>query len=130
MSTAKFRRLDCQADGDVLVLTIRDKEIQGEDVANGLRDEMLAAAAEFSPRHVVVNFVNIEYISSVAFWPLLSLHRKLQEQGGRVTVCGLNPTVGDVFYNTRLISPGGSFTAPFGVETDVKAAVARLRGTM
>ena len=110
----------------MLVFTITETEIQGEEIARALRHEMLLAADAAKPKHVVVDFRHTQYISSAAFWPLLSLHRKLQDVGGRLTVCGLSPVVGDVFYTTRLASPDGSFAAPFGVEPDVETALARL----
>jgi anti-anti-sigma factor len=123
-----YRHIQHRLEQGVLVLTITESEIQGEDIATELRTEMLAVAEQFKTRNVLVDFRNTQYISSVAFWPLLSLHRKLQSSGGRVTVCGLSPTVGDVFYSTRLVSPTGAFAAPFGVEADVTAALARLTG--
>jgi anti-anti-sigma factor len=129
MAEPQHRHLRAILDRGVLVLTITETEIQGEEIATELRQEMLEAIKDPALKSVVVNFEHTQYISSAAFWPLLSLHRKLQERGGRLTVCGLNQVVGDVFYSTRLISPSGSFAAPFGVETDVASAVASLDRT-
>jgi anti-anti-sigma factor len=126
MSQPSYRHLQCRQEQGVLVLAMTRSELQGEEIATELRHEMLQALDEFKPQNVIVDFTPIQYISSVAFWPLLSLHRKLQETGGRVTVCGLNSTVGDVFFSTRLVSPTGAFAAPFGVEPDVATALAHL----
>lgn len=126
MTEPNFRHLTSALEGGILVLTITEKDVQGEALAGALRQEMLAALQEHPAKNVVVDFRHTEYLSSTAFWPLLSLYRKLQEVGGRVTVCGLSPTVGDVFYTTRLVSTDPAFEAPFGVETDVPAALARL----
>jgi anti-anti-sigma factor len=122
-----FLHLTSRTQEGVLVLTITENSVEGEEVPEALRQEMLAAVAKTNARKVVVDFQQTQYISSAAFRPLLALRRKLQEVGGRMLVCGLNPVVGDVFYTTRMISTGASFTAPFEMEPDVAAAVARLR---
>jgi anti-anti-sigma factor len=127
MQEPQYRHLNSRIEEGVLVLTITETEVQGEDIARALRSEMLAAADACQPKQVVVDFRYTRYISSAAFWPLLSLYRKLREVGGRLTVCGLSPVVGDVFYTTRLVSSGGSQAAPFGVEPDVDSALARIK---
>jgi anti-anti-sigma factor len=114
-------------DGGVLVMTITESAVQGEEMAARLRERMLAAVHESGAGDAVVDFQHTRYISSAAFWPLLSVYRLLQERGGRLTVCGLSPTVGDIFYTTRLISRGGGSAALFGVAPDAASAVAALR---
>jgi anti-sigma B factor antagonist len=117
------RHLSYQVTDGILVVSIVDVEIQGEEIASALRDELLKAHASSGCSRVIVDFQRTRYISSVAFWPLLSLHRKLQASQGRLIVCGLSPSVGDVFFTTRLISPSGEFAAPFGFEPDLASAL-------
>lgn len=121
--------LETREEDGVLVFTINAARVEGEDVAEALRHEMLAALANTGSRRVVVDFQHTRYISSAAFRPLLSLRRNLQESGGRLLICGLTPLVGDIFYTTRMISPDGSFTPMFEMEPTAAAAVARLRGS-
>lgn len=126
MEQPQFEHIECELDRGVLVMTVRPQAVQGEEIASSLRDEMLAATGLHTGAPVLVDFRNTSYVSSVAFWPLLSLYRRLQERGEALTVCGLNPVVGDIFYTTRLVSPDGRFAAPFGLESDRETAVARL----
>jgi anti-anti-sigma factor len=125
MSEPQYQYVRPELQQGVLVLTITQKELQGDDAAIELRKEMHEAAEQFQAGNVVVDFQNTEYLSSAAFWPLLSLWRRVREKGGRVILCGLRPLVGDVFFTTKLVSRDGSFEAPFGVETDVAAGVRR-----
>jgi anti-sigma B factor antagonist len=120
------RRSSFEVNNGVLVISILDAEIQGEAIASDLRDELLQAYTDSGCSCVIVDFQRTRYISSVAFWPLLSLHRKLQASQGRLIVCGLSPSVGDVFFTTRLISPSGEFAAPFGFEADLASALAAM----
>ena len=126
MPESATRHLQVRQEDGVLVLTITDVRVEGEDAAEALRQEMLAAVAEAGADKVVVNFQHTRYISSAAFRPLLSLRRRLQEANGRLMICGLNPVVGDVFYTTKMVSPDGSSVAVFEMEPTVAAAVARL----
>jgi len=110
----------------VLVLTITDKQVEGEEVPEALREEMLAALAQAGVHNVVVNFANTQLISSAAFRPLLALRRKLLQDGGRLVLCGLTKVVGDVFFTTRMVDATGAASAPFELKADVPSAVAYL----
>ena len=126
MPEAPYRLLKTDAVGDVMVLTITEPQVEGDEIATALQRELLAAVDAAGASKVVVDFQHVRYISSVAFAPLLKLRRKLQEGNGRLLVCGLNSMVGDVFYSTRMVSPSGEFTAPFEMHPDAAAAVAAL----
>jgi anti-anti-sigma factor len=110
----------------VQVLTFTTRQIQDEKTAEAILLELLELIEQNRSRKVVIDLQNIKYISSVAFRPLLNIRRKLQEMGGRLVLCGLSSVIGDVFYTTKLVSADGSFAAPFELEPDASAAIARL----
>lgn len=110
----------------VLVLTVTQERIQGEEIAHELREEMRIAVEKAGVQRVVVDLHNTRYMSSVAFWPLLSLRKQLLEAGGRLLICGLSADIEDIFLTTKMISTGGELDAPFEVAPDASAAVARL----
>jgi anti-anti-sigma factor len=115
----------------VLVLTVTEPSIEGEALADRLRQEMLEAVERAGVKWVVIDLNQARYVSSIAFWPLLSLRRRLQqEQGGRLLICGLTGAVADVFQTTRMVSAAGSADAPFEVATDRAEAVALLAGSV
>ena len=110
----------------VLVLTIVQPRIQGEEAAQALREELHAAVERAGAKRVVIDLQHARYLSSVAFWPLLSLRRQLLDAGGRLIICGLSGDIEDVFMTTKMISTGGAVDAPFEVAPDVPAAIARF----
>ncbi|HEY7313118.1 MAG TPA: STAS domain-containing protein [Gemmataceae bacterium] len=118
--------LQSAVDQGVLVLTVTQSRLQGEEVAEALRDELHAAVARTGVNLVVIDLRHARYLSSVAFWPLLSLRRQLLDAGGRLMICGLCEDVEDVFATTKMISTGGAVDAPFEVAPDADDAVARL----
>ena len=120
--------LQVSTDRDVLVLTVARRQIEGADIAAGLKEELLAAVAKHGLNKVVLDLENTVYVSSIAFWPLLTLRRQLADQGGRLVICGLRGAVQEVFTSTRMVSSSGSMNAPFETAPDRQTAVARLAG--
>jgi anti-anti-sigma factor len=120
MPEAAYQHLQCQA----IVLTITESQLQGDPVSELLRADLLSALERSGACNVVLDFAEVVFVSSVAFRPLLSLHRKLKEQGGRLVLCGMSERVAEVFHVTRLVSTSGTMGAPFELRADVPAAIA------
>jgi anti-anti-sigma factor len=122
MSKADNTNLNCP----VIVLTLQPTQILGDELADVLRDQMLAGAVSTQCQNVVLDFHKVTFLSSAGFRPLLSLHRLLRQQQGRLILCCLSPEVHEIFEVTRLISTKGQTRAPFEVQPDVPTAVASL----
>jgi anti-sigma B factor antagonist len=122
-----FRHIACRQDDNILIIAFTDADFQGDQLADEVRRELLAALAQYGVSKMVLDFAAVRFLTSTAFRPLLSLHRKLQEQKGRMVFCNLSDNLAEVFVVTRLISTTRSSTAPFEQARDVADAVARLR---
>ena len=110
----------------VLVLTVLHRQIEGEEIADALKEELLAAVAAHNARWVVLDLKNTRYVSSIAFWPLLRLRQHLNEVEGRLIICGLTGSVHEVFTMTKMVSSSGSLNAPFEMAADRETALSRL----
>ncbi len=110
----------------VIVLTIAEAQILGDEIADALRDQLLAVVVQSQAQNVVLDFSRVTFLSSSGFRPLLSLHRLLRQQTGKLLLCHLSPEVHEIFAVTRLISTKGFTRAPFEVFADVPSAVASL----
>jgi len=110
----------------VVVLTVTDAQILGDEMADALRDELLAVAVQSQAQNVVLDFHKLTFLSSAGFRPLLSLHRLLRQQNGKLLLCCLSKEVHEIFEVTRLISTKGQGRAPFEVYPDVPSAIASL----
>jgi anti-anti-sigma factor len=122
MPESAYQHVQCR----VIVLRIMEPQLQGDPVSESLRADLLSALERSGAHHVVLDFADITFVSSVAFRPLLSLHRKLKEQGGRLILCGMSERVAEVFHVTRLVCTSGSSGAPFELRPDVPSAIACL----
>jgi anti-anti-sigma factor len=123
-----YRHLQCGVERGVLVLTILEPELRTEGVVDAVRVEMFDAVARHRSDNVVLDLQKVRYVASAGFHPLLSLHRKLEEAGSRMLLCGLSPILSEVFRVTKLVRTHPGAAAPFESEPDVAAAVARLGG--
>jgi anti-anti-sigma factor len=124
MSEPTYRHLTAYTVKGVRVLTLTDPQVRGDELADELRDDLLAATGDAD--RVVLDLRHVEYLSSVAFRPLLQLHKALKERQGRVVLCHLSEPVLDVLHLTRLISTSGTSRAPFEEQPDLAAAIASL----
>jgi anti-anti-sigma factor len=126
MPDSKYRHLTSHTEQGILVLTLTDSQIRGDEAAEELRDELLAAVVDAGVDRVVLDLGRVNYVSSVAFRPLLQLHAALKERRGRIVLCNLTESVREVLHLTRLISTSRSSHSPFEEQPDVAAAVASL----
>lgn len=124
MSEPTYRHLTARTEQGVRVLTLTDSQVRGDELADELRDDLLAAAGDAD--RLVLDLRNVAFLSSVAFRPLLQLQAALKPRHGRVVFCHLAPPVAEVLHLTRLISTAGASQAPFEERPDVAAAVASL----
>ena len=119
--------LENSREDDVLVLTVTARQIEGEETAARLKEELTKVVEASGLVRVVLDLKATRYLSSVAFWPLLALRKHLAQRQGRLVLCGLTGAVENVFMSTKMISSAGSADAPFEVAADREEAVARLR---
>ena len=126
MPEPQFRHIRCNLERDVLVIAIAEKQVQGDELADALRREFFQAVEHDNVSRVVVDFAEVQFLGSAGFRPLLSLYRRLRDQGGSLLFCHLRPEVAEVFQITRLISTSGSYPAPFETAPSLEEAVRRL----
>jgi anti-anti-sigma factor len=126
LPSAPYEHVQVSRHGDVLVLTFTDAELAGDEVVQALRTELLAAVAANCATKVVLDLAHVRYLGSAMFRPFLTLKSKLEEQEGRVLLCGLGPTLAEVFRVTQLISSSPSQPGVFTNEPDVTAALRQL----
>src|SRR5438445_11393263 len=124
MAEAQFKHIQCHVEQGVFVVNLLDKQLRGDELGDALRQELIAAVNEAGTQRVVLDFKDVDYLSSSGIRPLLSLRRHLQ--GGRLVLCNLGPMIADVLHATRLISTSGSSTVPFEAAPDLATAIARL----
>lgn len=126
MSEPLYRHLRYRVENGVLIVTPTPAKLCDEDLADAVRQDLLDAVTTSGATKVVLDLQALEEMSSVGFWPLLRLYRKLKDNDGKLVLCNLRPGVAAVLHGTRMISTSGVSAAPFEEAPDEAAAVARL----
>jgi stage II sporulation protein AA (anti-sigma F factor antagonist) len=127
MSEPNFSHVRGRRENGVLVMTVTVSRIQEDHLADDLRRQLLEAVAYHGATRVALDFAPVQYLTSTAFRPLISLHRKLRELNGRLVLCNLAPHLAEVLLVTRLISADPARPGPFEWASDVAAAIALLK---
>jgi anti-sigma B factor antagonist len=95
------RRLEVEEIGDVTVVNFVDRKILDEQNIQIIGEQLFSLVDELGRRKILLNFGNVEYLSSAALGKFLTLHKKVQNARGRVVLTNMAPDIYDVFAITR-----------------------------
>src|SRR6266851_1988627 len=98
----KRRRLEVEDIGEVTVVNFTDKKILDEQNIQVIGEQLFSLVDELGRRKLLLNFGNVEFLSSAALGKLITLNRKLQGVGGKLVLCNIAPQIKEVFEITRL----------------------------
>src|SRR2546430_13402041 len=96
------RRLEVEDIGDVTVVNVVDRRILDEQNIQVIGEQLFSLVDEVGRRKILLNFGNVEFLSSAALGKLIALHKKLQAVGGRLILCNIDPEIYEVFEITKL----------------------------
>src|SRR5262249_2096499 len=109
-----------EADDEVTVVHFAGRNVWlVEETVRHLQGQLFALATGPSRADVLLDFSNVEYLSSRALGTLVSLHKKLLAGGRHLGLRNLSPPVLEVFPVARLarllaLRPAGNGGAPAG----------------
>lgn len=87
---------------NVVVVTFEDRKILEQLAINEIGKRLSELAeAEATPR-LLLDFRNVEHLSSAALGMLITLNKQLIEQDGKLVLAGIQPQIYEVFKITRL----------------------------
>jgi anti-sigma B factor antagonist len=89
---------------DGLVTIVRANESDALEAANVAKfgEDTLEYVRNHPGANLLVDFGNVEYLSSAALSEILVLHRKCRETDGDIRLCGMSNDVIKVFKITKL----------------------------
>ena len=98
----KNPRLTSTIVGDVTVIQLTDRKILDEMNITEIGGQLNGLAAEAKVPKLVIDFSNVAHMSSSALGMLITLRKRIAERGGRLCLCGIQPSILEVFVITRL----------------------------
>jgi anti-sigma B factor antagonist len=102
MSAGSTRRVEVEEVGDVSVARFVDKKILDETNIQIIGNQLVALVDEDARKKIVLDFSNVEYLSSAALSKLLILEKKAKAAGAKLRLCGIRPDIYQIFTLTKL----------------------------
>lgn len=102
MATGSHRRLDIEEIGDVTVARFIDKKILDETNIQIIGNQLFGLVDEDGRLKIVLDFVNVEYLSSAALGKLITMDKKVKAAKGKLRLCNIRPDIHEVFTITKL----------------------------
>lgn len=100
MSTSSRLMPKVEQSGNVKIITFTDGKVR--NVENVLARELEGLTDDLGECHLLLDFTNVEYLTSIELGTLVGLHKKVKASGGRLTLFNLNAQVFEVFAVTHL----------------------------
>jgi anti-sigma B factor antagonist len=99
---AAQKRLKVTEIGDVTVVQFVDRKILDEANIQELGQELFELIEEQGKKKLLLNFLNVEFLSSAALGKLITLDKKVKTHAGRLKLSNIRPEIYEVFKITKL----------------------------
>jgi anti-sigma B factor antagonist len=97
-----YRRIDVSKEGDVTIVRFVDKKILDETGVQELGAELFRLVEHDNRKQILLNFDNVEFLSSAALGKLITLDRKAKAARGRLKMSNIRPEILEVLQITKL----------------------------
>jgi anti-sigma B factor antagonist len=79
-----------------------DRKILDELAINEIQEQLMALVSEHKPVNLLLNFVNVQHLSSAALGMLITLRQEIESSSGQLRLSDINPQIFEVFKITQL----------------------------
>jgi anti-sigma B factor antagonist len=98
-------RLQVEIFEEGTVATFVDQRIVDEIVIDAVGQQLLALVEQQKLVRLILNFSNVEFLSSAMLAKLFTVRRRIEKERGKLALCCVNPNVRTVFQ----FAPKGTF---------------------
>jgi anti-sigma B factor antagonist len=102
MSQGSRRHLRLESIDGVTVVSFVDTKIVTEENIQEVGDQLYSLVEEEGHKQLLLNFGNVQYLSSAALGKLINLKKKVGAVKGALKLCCIHPDLLEVFRITRL----------------------------
>ncbi len=94
--------LKVRKQNDVCVVEFEDRKILEEHIINQIGERLGEIVEDETDPKLLLDFHNVEHLSSAALGMLITLNKQLGERQGRLVLANIHPQLYEVFKITRL----------------------------
>jgi anti-sigma B factor antagonist len=94
--------LEIEQIGEVAVVSLTNRKLLTEESIKAVREELFQLVDQSNRKNLLLNFSNIEHMSSAVLGILLRLNKRILTAGGKLVLCGIDPQLREVFEITKL----------------------------
>jgi len=95
-------RIEVEYGLDVTFVTFTEEKILEEEQIKELREALEAVIEKNENKKLILNFVNVKFMTSAVLGLLVRVHKKVVELGGKLQLSNLNSNLRRVFEITQL----------------------------
>jgi DNA-binding NtrC family response regulator/anti-anti-sigma regulatory factor len=87
---------------DATIVNFKERALQDDAVADTVGAQLLDLAEVTGPHRLILNFANVEQLTSLWLGKLIALHKRLRAIGGQLVLYNLIPAIREVLHSTQL----------------------------
>ena len=95
-------RIFVQHGVDVTFVTLNDAKILEEQYVKELEEEIMSLVEAAKRENVMLDFCNVEFMTSAFLGLLVKVHKRIRERGGNLKLRHIDPSIYKVFEITQL----------------------------
>jgi len=120
MAEARFKHIAVtESQGVAVVEFVNSQLMFASEVVEEIGDELGRLITDCGHTKIVLDFRNVQYLSSMMLAKLAKLQQKVEQAKGQLRICGLGPILKDAFHI-------GHLERVFDVYDDVASALAAI----
>jgi anti-anti-sigma factor len=115
--------LELEPVGDVAVVRFTQRSLLGAELIESIGEQLGHAVEDMGYRKLVLNFANVESMTTAMVGHIVGLQRKLQDCRGQLALCEINPFLLEIFKLLNL-------TKAFTIHPDEQTAINSFHGKL
>jgi anti-sigma B factor antagonist len=96
------RRIKVNDSGQVTIVTFADSKIIDEAEIQEFGQELYDLVERDKRKKIVLNFANVEFLSSAALGKLIGFDKRVKQHGAELVLSNIRPEIYEVFAITKL----------------------------
>jgi len=95
-------RLMIAREGEITKVEFLDRNILDEASIQQIGDEILQIVDASALPKIMIDFSNVDHLSSAALGTLITINNKVRQKDGQLRLCNIDPQIYEVFVITKL----------------------------